>query len=71
MLGGRQARGVGARRDPDRDVAELGLDGLEGCSDGVGEGGGAVAEVMQPDRGEPGPVDEEAQALGEVARAHG
>ena len=47
-------------------INELVLHGFEVGAGGVGEGGRAVPEVVQPDRGQPGPGDEDAEALADV-----
>lgn len=65
VLDGRPDAGVGVGGDHDGGVAELVLDGLEIGPGGVGEGSGAVAEVVQPDRRKSGSLDE----LGHPLRA--
>jgi len=46
VLGGVQDAGVGVGGQDDAGVAELVLDGFEVGAGGVGEAGGAVAEVV-------------------------
>jgi hypothetical protein len=63
--------GVGVGGDGDGGVAEEVLDDLEVGAGGEGEGGGAVAEAVQPDRGQAGLGGEAAEASGDVGGVKG
>lgn len=64
----RQDAGVGVGGDHDAGVPEEILQGLQVGSGFVGEGRGAVAQVVQPHRGQPGPAYEDPKADSGVVR---
>jgi len=53
VLGGREDDGVGIGGEHDAGVQELVLDGLEVGASGLGEAGGAVAQIVEADRRSP------------------
>lgn len=67
-LGGGQDGGVGVGGQAHVGMPELVLDSFHVRAGGVGEGRRPVPQVVQPDRRQPGPVDQQPQALGEVTR---
>jgi hypothetical protein len=66
-LGGVAGRGG----QDDAGVPEQFLDGLQVGAGGVGQGGGAVPEVVQPYRRQTGQDDEATEASGQVVRVQG
>jgi hypothetical protein len=71
VLGGRKDAGVGVGGEHDTGVPELVLDGLEVDTGGVGEAGGAMAEIVESDRRQPGAVGKFPEPLGDGVRAEG
>ena len=68
VLGGRQDAGVDVGGEHDAGVPELVLRRFEIGAGGVCQAGDAVAQVVQPDRGQAALVGQEAKTLCEVVR---